>query len=65
MLDFATVSWRKNLVTTALPPAGGDLSLFTKRPFFLLIRMDAPILTRWKRVKAKYVGSDDLKKEWD
>jgi dCMP deaminase len=53
MLDFATLNWRKHLVTTALPSFGDDLALFTKRPFFLLIRMDAPIMVRWARAKAR------------
>lgn len=54
MLDFATRNWRSNFVTTSLCTRQ-DLEAFTKRPFFLLLGADAPIVMRWNRYTSKFV----------
>ncbi|KDQ18249.1 hypothetical protein BOTBODRAFT_104411 [Botryobasidium botryosum FD-172 SS1] len=48
MLDYATHNWRENHVTTCLDRSE-ILEPFIKRPFFLLLSVDAPIFLRWKR----------------
>lgn len=48
MLDYATRSWRSNFVTTSLRTKE-QLEVFAKRPFFLLLSVDAPLMTRWRR----------------
>ncbi|KAF8314473.1 deoxycytidylate deaminase [Clavulina sp. PMI_390] len=48
LLDFVTRNWRENYVSLI---AGDefDLSEISVRPFFLVLRIDAPILLRWRR----------------
>jgi dCMP deaminase len=58
MLEYATLNWKKNLVTTSLSGSSEELSPFIKRPFFLLVRMDAPILTRWRRSRGMQKSLD-------
>ena len=48
MLDFVTQNWRSDFVTMSLSTRA-DLEPFIKRPFVLLVNVDAPTLTRWKR----------------
>ncbi|KAI0045194.1 hypothetical protein FA95DRAFT_1607880 [Auriscalpium vulgare] len=45
LLDHVTKYWRSNFVTIDLRTAD-VLQLFSKRPFFLLINIDAPVLIR-------------------
>lgn len=48
-LDHVTFHWRDNVVTLDLNTRQ-DLEIgFDKRPFFLLIGVDAPVLLRWRR----------------
>lgn len=48
MLDYVTLHWSKNFVTTDLNNTD-VLDKFIKRPWFMLIGVDAPILQRFKR----------------
>lgn len=49
LLDHATFHWRDNIVTLDLTTRA-DLEIgFDKRPFFLLVGIDAPVYTRWQR----------------
>jgi hypothetical protein len=50
MLDYATKNWRSHFVTEDLPTHEHDvLDPFLKRPFFLLVEVDAPLLVRLAR----------------
>ncbi|KAL7414264.1 cytidine deaminase-like protein [Mrakia frigida] len=51
LLNNATKSWRTNLVTTDLQTTD-DLEEFLKRPFFLLVGVEAGALVRWDRFPA-------------
>jgi len=51
MLDYATYNWCENHVATCLDTPE-MLEPFMKRPFFLLLSIDAPIFLRWKRAVA-------------
>lgn len=52
LLDHATAHWRDNIVTLDLSSAY-DLSVgFDKRPWFLLVAVDAPLVVRWQRAAA-------------
>lgn len=48
MLDYVTLHWSKNFVTTDLNNTD-VLDKFIKRPWFMLIAVDAPMLQRFKR----------------
>ncbi|KAI9900784.1 hypothetical protein N3K66_005046 [Trichothecium roseum] len=48
LLDFVTKQWRSRFVTTDIPTEAA-LDVFLRRPFFLLISVDAPLTVRWKR----------------
>jgi dCMP deaminase len=50
MLDFITAHWRDNFVTVDIVH-GVPLEPFIKRPFCLVIHIDAPILLRYARYK--------------
>ncbi|GHJ90430.1 hypothetical protein NliqN6_6832 [Naganishia liquefaciens] len=52
LLNSVTKTWRTNYVTTDLEHAH-DIEQFVKRPFFLLVGVDGPIMTRFAREKAK------------
>ncbi|KZT62600.1 hypothetical protein CALCODRAFT_533680 [Calocera cornea HHB12733] len=52
MLAHATRHWHAHFVTTSLT-AHADLAQCIKRPFFLLLLVDAPVLLRWRRLRAK------------
>lgn len=53
LLDHSTFHWRDNIVTLDLT-SRTDVELgFDKRPFFLLIGIDAPVYTRWTRELAR------------
>lgn len=49
LLNNATKSWRTNLVTTDLQTTD-DLDEFLKRPFFLLVGVEAGAMVRWERL---------------
>lgn len=50
LLDWVTPRWRGNWVTTDIWD-DNVADVFTRRPFFLLISVDAPITLRWDRFK--------------
>jgi hypothetical protein len=55
MMEYVTLNWRRNFVTLALSITDEELAVFSKRPFFLLVKVDAPIMTRWRRSQLRYV----------
>ena len=48
LLDFVTTRWRERWVTTDITSEAA-LDAFSRRPFFLLISVDAPVTVRWQR----------------
>ncbi|PWN54206.1 hypothetical protein IE53DRAFT_2454 [Violaceomyces palustris] len=58
LLEHATAHWRDNIVTLDLNTSW-SLGLFEKRPFFLLVSVDAPLGLRWNRsrIKSLQLGS--------
>ncbi|KAF2436312.1 putative deoxycytidylate deaminase [Tothia fuscella] len=52
MLDFVTADWRENWVTTDIWDEN-VLDVFMRRPFFLLISVDAPVSVRWERFRER------------
>jgi dCMP deaminase len=50
LLDHVTRNWRSNFVTVDLDTRDA-VEMFTKRPFFMLISVDAPLLDRYRRSK--------------
>ncbi|UZJ52314.1 hypothetical protein CBS101457_001634 [Exobasidium rhododendri] len=49
LLEHSTAHWRDNIVTLDLR-SKAELEIgFDKRPFFLLVGVDAPVTARWKR----------------
>lgn len=52
MLHFVTANWHRNYVTLDLQNSR-DAAPFEKRPFFLLVSIEAPLLSRWRRCQAK------------
>ncbi|CAD6890512.1 unnamed protein product [Tilletia laevis] len=56
LLEYATVHWREPLLTLDLA-AEPDVRAFLKRPFFLLVGVQAPLGVRWQRYQEKYATS--------
>ena len=52
LLDFVTKKWRQRWVTTDIWDES-VLDILQRRPFFLLISVDAPVSVRWERFKAR------------
>ena len=52
LLDFVTKKWRERWVTTDIWDET-VLDILQRRPFFLLISVDAPVSVRWERFKAR------------
>lgn len=52
LLDFVTRRWRERWVTTDIPDEA-VLDMYARRPFFLLISVDAPLTVRWRRFQAR------------
>lgn len=50
LLDFVTLRWREPWVTTDIWDEGVVEALL-RRPFFLLVSVDAPVSVRWQRFK--------------
>ncbi|KAK0615890.1 cytidine deaminase-like protein [Bombardia bombarda] len=53
LLDFVTRYWRDRWVTTDLPDEA-VLEMYARRPFFLLISVDAPLTVRWRRFQERH-----------
>ncbi|KAK4954736.1 Deoxycytidine monophosphate (dCMP) deaminase, partial [Elasticomyces elasticus] len=51
MLDYATTHWQSSFVMTEIW-SEEDLDTLARRPFFLLVSVDAPISVRWTRFQA-------------
>ncbi|KAF2124186.1 hypothetical protein P153DRAFT_327170 [Dothidotthia symphoricarpi CBS 119687] len=55
LVDFVTLRWRERWVTTDIWD-DTVVDALLKRPFFLLISVDAPVSVRWQRLKARYAA---------
>ena len=53
LLDFVTKRWRERWLTTDIWD-DNVLEVLLRRPFFLLVSVDAPVTVRWERFKARY-----------
>ncbi|KAF4989760.1 hypothetical protein FGRMN_8911 [Fusarium graminum] len=66
LLDFVTKRWRSRFVTTDIPTEA-VLDVFLRRPFFLLISVDAPLTVRWRRfqnrARQRHAGESDMSLE--
>lgn len=52
LVNYATKNWREKLVTTDINRKE-ECDVLIKRPFFLLISVDAPLMIRWVRYTAR------------
>jgi dCMP deaminase len=52
LLDFVTRKWYKRWLTTDVS-SERTVDVFSKRPFFFLISVDAPVMVRWEREKKR------------
>ncbi|KAF2102030.1 hypothetical protein NA57DRAFT_64648 [Rhizodiscina lignyota] len=52
LLDFVTKRWRERWVTTDIRDES-VLEVLLRRPFFILVSVDAPVTVRWERFKAR------------
>lgn len=52
LLEYVTQRWRDRWVTTDVMNKD-VLDVYSRRPFFLLISVDAPLLVRWKRYQQR------------
>ncbi|CCG82754.1 Deoxycytidylate deaminase [Taphrina deformans PYCC 5710] len=58
LIDYATRHWRENLVVTDIS-LKSEYDALSKRPFFLLVSVDAPLLTRWHRFRGRCVHLEE------
>ncbi|KAK7969637.1 hypothetical protein PG996_001922 [Apiospora saccharicola] len=56
LLDFVTKYWRSRWVTTDIHDET-ILDILSRRPFFILVSVDAPIAIRWRRHQARNSSS--------
>ncbi|KXX79315.1 Deoxycytidylate deaminase [Madurella mycetomatis] len=52
LVNFITKRWQGRWVTTDIPDED-VLDMYMRRPFFLLISVDAPLTVRWQRFQAR------------
>jgi dCMP deaminase len=52
LLDFVTKRWRERWVTTDIH-SESILDKVLRRPFFILVSVDAPVSVRWKRFQSR------------
>ncbi|KAK0728643.1 cytidine deaminase-like protein [Lasiosphaeria miniovina] len=52
LLDLVTARWRDRWVTTDIP-SEAVLDMYSRRPFFLLVSVDAPVGLRWRRFQGR------------
>ncbi|KAJ8605045.1 hypothetical protein MRB53_041557 [Persea americana] len=52
LLDFVTANWQKPFVTTSIY-SKEVAEILSRRPFFILLHIDAPISIRWQRFKTR------------
>ncbi|QIW98763.1 hypothetical protein AMS68_004281 [Peltaster fructicola] len=57
LLDYATANWRTAFVTTSIYTKD-VVDILSRRPFFILLQIDAPISLRWQRFQARCLKSD-------
>lgn len=55
LINFVTKSWQQRWVTTDVWDEG-VLEMLSRRPFFILVSVDAPVSIRWRRFKERYVS---------
>jgi dCMP deaminase len=53
MAEFVTKRWQEHFVTVDIRTEA-DLQVIEKRPFFLLISVDAPVTVRWNRFHIRF-----------
>lgn len=53
LLDFVTKQWRERWVMTDISNEG-ILDALLRRPFFILVSVDAPVTLRWRRYSTRY-----------
>ncbi|PHH63001.1 hypothetical protein CDD81_6426 [Ophiocordyceps australis] len=58
LLDFVTRRWRERYVVTDIPDEQ-VLDVLMRRPFFLLVSVDAPLTVRWRRFQHR-AGNGDM-----
>ncbi|EOA84586.1 uncharacterized protein SETTUDRAFT_163491 [Exserohilum turcica Et28A] len=56
LLDFVTLRWRERWVTTDIWDAA-VVDALLKRPFFLLVSVDAPVQVRWQRYHSRCIAN--------
>jgi dCMP deaminase len=54
LLDFVTSKWNENWVTTDIH-TDEIAEMYSKRPFFLLVSVDAPVTSRFERFTKQLV----------
>lgn len=52
LIDFVTKRWQQRWVTTHVWDET-VLEMLSRRPFFILVSVDAPLSIRWKRLKER------------
>jgi dCMP deaminase len=57
LIDFVTTRWMQRWVTTDVH-SEGVLDDLERRPFFILISVDAPVSVRWKRFQKRLEASN-------
>ncbi|KAL3963360.1 hypothetical protein ACCO45_000364 [Purpureocillium lilacinum] len=58
LLEFVTKRWRSRFVTTDIPTEA-VLDVFVRRPFFLLLSVDAPLTVRYRRFQRRALRPGD------
>lgn len=53
-LDYATLHWKTDMVTTDLTERE-DIEIFVKRPWFLTVAVEAGVVERWRRAVQRSV----------
>ncbi|KAF8633025.1 hypothetical protein AX15_001617 [Amanita polypyramis BW_CC] len=64
MLDFVTKRWQDSFVTSDLRTRE-QIEMFVKRPFFLLVSVDAPLYERFRHCNRIYASLEDFVREND
>ncbi|KZT75096.1 hypothetical protein DAEQUDRAFT_21241 [Daedalea quercina L-15889] len=64
LLRYVTRNWQTNFVTLDLRTKA-LLEPFTTRPFFLVVSVDAPLLTRFKRCEDSGISLEEFVREHD
>ncbi|KAI0913866.1 cytidine deaminase-like protein [Ustulina deusta] len=57
LLDYVTKRWRSRWVTTDIY-SEAVVDALSRRPFFILISVDAPVTVRWRRYQAQRLPSN-------